>query len=125
MTKTNRLSVLIIVLGALSGCRGRVPSIDLEFWAGDSKNGAITRSQENKSISCTSPEFEDFTALRYVMVQRIYDTLLKCSSWKKTPLMSSQQALQQNKIKNPELMERLSTQIELMKLDPPPEDHED
>jgi hypothetical protein len=94
MNKDKTLQEFIASLGCLllgvailawvvitSGCSHNVPAIDASFWAGDPLHSGISRSQENKTLSCSDPSFNDYVCLTYGDLKKIYDTILQCKDW--------------------------------------------
>lgn len=73
--------VTMILISLSQGCVTPPPPMDVTFWAGDPDKGGISRSQENKTIGCHEPEFNDYACLTYADMQKIYATILKCKQW--------------------------------------------
>lgn len=101
------LGGILIVLGVLlmPGCASNnMPPIDVSFWAGNSSEAGITRTQENKTIDCKSPEFDNYTCLTYADIGRIYDTMLECKQW---PLLAKTKDIKRFVRKNPEVIQHV------------------
>lgn len=94
------LGIIFFIL-TLSGCQSNMPPIDVSFWAGDSAKSGITRSQESKTIECSSPEFDTYTCLSYADIQKIYGTLLECKQW---PTLATSKQLKRFVSKNSEVI---------------------
>lgn len=109
---------IIIFLLATSGCKTGIPPMNVKFWAGDSMNGGITRSQDKKTIECKDPAFDEYIALSYDDLKLIYNTMLQCKSWGSEMTMSE---LQKFAKQNPEvvhhvLQERSHTPVSIVQL---------
>lgn len=79
---------VLLIAWALSGCKSPdMPRVDVKFWAGDSANDGISRSQEGKTISCASPEFDEMACLTYTDMKKIFDLLLQCERWPRSAVM--------------------------------------
>lgn len=89
------LGVIIFFLClSLPGCKSpEMPKIDVSFWAGDSANEGIARSQENRTMACSSSDFDDMVCLSYEDVRKIYDLLLQCERWPKSSLVMTRRDL--------------------------------
>jgi hypothetical protein len=85
-------AAIIVYVLTMTGCRTNVPAIDAKFWAGDSAKSGITRAQENRTLACENPEFDEYVCLSYEDLKKIYSTLLQCKDWGNIQLMSSRQA---------------------------------
>lgn len=76
---------IILLTLFLSSCttaeKVNIPPIAISTWAGDSSREAITRFQENKSIQCHEPEFDQYICLTETDLYLIYQTLLQCKQW--------------------------------------------
>lgn len=97
--------LLVIGLLAFSGCQTPpMPPIDVTFWSGDSSQSGITRSQENVTIQCNNPKFDEYVCLTYSDIQRIYDTMLECKQW---PQLASKKQIKQLAKHNAEVIEHV------------------
>lgn len=76
-------AVFVIVL-SLSGCANHPPKVDVSFWAGDSAKDGISRAQENKTMPCADPEFDNYVCLSYEDLKEIFDAMLLCKQWSGT-----------------------------------------
>jgi hypothetical protein len=85
--------LMILYALALPGCKSNMPSIDAKFWAGDSAQAGISRSQDQKTLECKSPEFDQFVCLTYDDLRKIYNTLLKCKQWEAQAKASPEETL--------------------------------
>lgn len=65
----------------LTGCSYHTPKIDVTFWAGDSIHSGISRSQDGETISCSDAKIDDYVALTYEDLKKIYQALLQCKEW--------------------------------------------
>ncbi len=78
------LSIIGYML-CLHGCRSApIPKIDVQTWAGDSANGGISRSQENKTIRCDEPSMDNYVCMSYEDLKEIVTTMLQCKEWSTT-----------------------------------------
>lgn len=74
--------LLILIAMYCAGCPGaEMPNIDIQMWAGDSSRSGITRSQEEKTLSCEDPQFDEFVCLTYEDLKKMYSTMLRCKKW--------------------------------------------
>lgn len=70
-----------LIFWSLTGCKAPMPAIDVEFWAGDASQAGVTRRQEDHTLACADPEFDQYVCLTYKDIQKIFDTLLQCEEW--------------------------------------------
>jgi hypothetical protein len=74
--------LLIFIAIYCAGCPGaEMPNIDVSLWAGDSSRSGVTRSQEEKTLSCEDPQMDEFVCLTYEDLKKIYSTMLRCKKW--------------------------------------------
>jgi len=72
----------IIVALITSSCKNtNIPPIDVKFWAGDHKLGGIHREQDHETIDCQSEEFDQYVAITYEDIKKVFNTLLMCKDW--------------------------------------------
>lgn len=79
-----RLNSLVLTLSALfAGCAtSKAPVWGGPWWIGNPKTGAIERSQEGLSVSCSDSKFREYYAIHKKRVQALQETMLKgCSKW--------------------------------------------
>lgn len=74
--KIHKFSFLFLI--PLLACQSAPSRIQVHFWAGDSLRKGITRSQEQKTIECHSPEFDDYVCVSRTDLEALYETLLLC-----------------------------------------------
>lgn len=89
------LAGVLAIVGALcfTGCKTpNIPAIHAKFWAGDSKNDSITRSQDHDSLLCRDIQFDNYVCLTYEDLKKIYDTMLTCKEWG-PPIINEAQTL--------------------------------
>jgi hypothetical protein len=84
MKKT--LQILMIFSGTLiaNSCGSpntKIPEIQIKTWAGDYREGAIVRAQDNAKVSCRDSYFDNYVCLSYEDLKKIYETLLICKDW--------------------------------------------
>jgi len=77
------LSIVIFILCLMlgPGCATAMPSLDIKTWAGDSKNTSVSRSQDQKTISCKDPLFDEMICMTYEDLKKIFLTFPKCKEW--------------------------------------------
>jgi hypothetical protein len=74
--------LLLLWLMTLGGCASQpMPKVDVSFWAGDSVNSGISRSQEKKTIACSAPEIDQYACLTYLDIKKIFSAMLQCQKW--------------------------------------------
>lgn len=96
---------LIIFILTIPGCAGtHLPPIDASFWAGDSAKNGISRSQENRTLECKDPSFDNYTCLSYQDIQKIYDTMLECKEW---PTLATHSQIKEFAKRNPEVIQNV------------------
>lgn len=98
------LGISLILLVLTQGCKHTIPPIDVSFWSGDSAKDGISRSQENKTLQCNDPAFDQYVCLTYTDLQKIFSTMLECKKWSVATASRSQ--IKQMILKNPEVMTR-------------------
>lgn len=79
-----------IIIFLTSGCRSSIPRIDVSLWAGDPAKDGISRSQEQRTMSCQSAEFAQMACLTYSDLKKIYSTMLLCEKWGSVSMNSSE-----------------------------------
>lgn len=73
---------IIFFIMTLPGCASTTPPpIDVQFWAGDSIEEGISRTQEKRFIECKASEFDEYVCLTYDDLKKIYEALLQCEDW--------------------------------------------
>lgn len=65
----------------LPACNVPFPHMDIEVWAGNSKDLTIERKQESKEISTADPEFDNFGCMTYDDFKEVYRVLMQCNEW--------------------------------------------
>ncbi len=89
--------ILAVSLNSCAPGSGPVPSINVETWAGDSANDAITRKQDARSIRCTMPDFDNYVCLSYTDLKAIYEVIQECKQWPPgTPMTSMDRIIERN-----------------------------
>ena len=79
-------SVSIIALAILMPACGSNPmQVKVHTYAGDSERGGITRMQDNKTLSCTDPAFDQFVCMDYEDLRQIYIKMQSCKEWGEVP----------------------------------------
>lgn len=74
--------IAIILIINLTSCASQpIPALDVKTWAGDSAHYGITRSQDDETIYCEDPEFDEYACMSYSDIKKIYATLLQCQKW--------------------------------------------
>lgn len=95
---------IILWVISLPGCKSSMPPIDVSFWAGDSAKDGVTRTQENKTIECKDPEFDELVCLTYEDVKKIFAVLLQCEQWPRSAtLVKTDKLLRRLEKHNPEV----------------------
>lgn len=76
------LSVCLGVLFSLSSCKTPgMPDWDGKVYQGSSVVEGIVRSQENETIYCNEPKFDEFVCVSLEDLQKLYANILKCKKW--------------------------------------------
>lgn len=106
------LGIAIIVwILTLPGCKTPMPAIDVAFWAGDSAKDGVSRAQENKTMACSDPSFDDYTCLSYEDVKKIFALLQECQQWPSTmTLVKANVLMKRFTKKNPEVVQHVFAQ---------------
>ncbi len=64
-----------------SSC-GERPEWTAKFWAGDFIEEGITRSQNNQTIQCRDPMFDDYVCMSYEDLNKLeLEVLSRCTGW--------------------------------------------
>lgn len=95
----------------ISGCPAAVvplPKIDVTTWAGDSFHEGISRGQEDRTISCSDRQIDEYVCMTYVDLRKIYNTMLQCKDWGGTPV--SADATEDLVRRNSDVVERVMDQ---------------
>jgi hypothetical protein len=74
--------IIFIIIVGLSGCSSTphpTNKMSVMFWAGDSVHEGVSRMQENKTLACADPIFDNYVCLSYGDLQEIYQSMLQCS----------------------------------------------
>ena len=81
-TKHKNIFTWVFCVLILTGCPHLdIPKIDVTLWAGDYERQGITRAQEEKTLACMDPQFDEFVCLTYEDLRTLYNTMLKCKEW--------------------------------------------
>jgi hypothetical protein len=60
-----------------------IPSAELKWWSGSSKDQAIVRSQDLATIGCKDPKFDQYVCLSYSSLRTFVETYtLGCKEWR-------------------------------------------
>lgn len=74
------LSIVFVSL-SLPACTHPMPAVDVTIWAGDSAKSGITRAQENRTLACAEPDFDEYACLTYQDIKKLYAMMLQCKEW--------------------------------------------
>lgn len=94
LIRNQSLSILCFL--SITSCgHGPVPKWDGKIWAGDSKRAGIVREQDAEFISASDSLFDDYAAVTYADLRKLYVIFQSCKQWKHgTQMMSAGEALQ-------------------------------
>jgi hypothetical protein len=75
------LVVFVVTMLMGPGCAHPEMRFQVRSWAGDPSKGGVTRSQEERTVSCTDPKFDQFVCMTYDDLKDLYLSLRKCTAW--------------------------------------------
>ena len=76
--KISRICLTVASLFLISCPSPSIPSWKAKIYAGDSQTVSIRRSQDNESIPCNEPKFDNYACVSYEDLAELYDILLQC-----------------------------------------------
>lgn len=75
------LSIIYISLNFLGCASQPMPAVDVKVWAGDSAKAGISRAQEQLTLACIEPDFDEYACLSYQDIKKLYAAMLQCKEW--------------------------------------------